>query len=393
MVDLIAHEKCTGCSACYNICPQNAIEMKKDAGGFLYPQIDSAKCISCNLCNTVCPVRKDSISSGLSDLYICQSTDNAILENSASGGVFSEIAKNCIDKEGLVAGALYTDLFKVRHSLCADIDDLEKLKGSKYVQSDLQYIFRDIRECLNRGTKVCFSGTPCQVAGLKSFLRKEYENLLTVDFICHSVGAPRAFSVYLTEKEKKLGKIKKIKFKSKRWGYSFPSLELTYKKNGSMKTVNYTSQEDPYMSLFLSGAISRECCKDCQFRDNHKSDLTLADYYGDTRKFDVLPEKGVCRVYTNTNKGKVALNDVSNNIKTVKPTMGSIIENRDLNVKLAATVPFEDIDNIGEDDFYKKYFKVSLKAKMIGKTRFILYRLGIQNIVKQIVRGHRNKHA
>lgn len=382
-------ESCAGCTACYNICPRNAISLKENMAGFFYPHIDSSKCIHCNQCRKVCPLDvKNNVCE--QTVYMCQSKDNSTLYTVASGGVFFEIAKSIVKEGGVAVGAKFEEDFRISHTICRNIKDLEKLKGSKYVQSELGTIFKEIKTLLENDIKVCFSGTPCQVAGLKMFLGKDYCNLYTIDFLCHSVGAPKAFKVYLSKREQELGKISYVKFKSKKYGYSFPTLELGYVKNGKEKSKNYSSQSDPFMKMFLSGSVSRKSCYNCKFRNNHFSDITLADYYGKIDSLRDFNNNGICRVFCNSEKAVNIIKRQEDNLRIKKVKKEDFFEKMDSKNYYETQIPFEELDVIGESKFYSLYYKVGYKDKIVAKVRFILYRLGIQDFVKQFLRGVRN---
>ena len=392
MVSLINADRCTGCTAFYAICPKTAIVLKKDAAGFTYPHIDEHKCINCGLCNSICPV--NSIQKNKPNgMFMCQSKDDLTISSTASGGVFFEIAKQFVEQKGVVIGAVYDQEFQVNHKICDKLEEIEELKGSKYIQSNIDGTFVTIKHLLDDGRNVCFSGTPCQVAGLKSFLRKDYRNLLTVDFLCHSVGAPNALKLYIKKRKEQLGKITRVIFKSKRFGYSFPTLELRYEKNGKEMRKNYPSQSDPFMYLFLNGSISRECCQHCDFRNNHYSDITLADFYGNIESLKGFKKDGVCRVFCNTEKAITLLNEMKDKIRLVEVKQDDFADTMDSLNHQSCLIPFDELSVLGEDKFFSKYFKVSPVSKTVACLRLALYRIGLQDTVKQIVRGVRKKRA
>ena len=204
MIDIKDKSKCCGCSACVNICPNNAISMDIDDDGFKYPIVDVGKCINCGLCEKACPYNNEYIKKNIYDKSIAYggwNNDDEIRKKSTSGGIFSAISKYILNNNGVVCGAIYNEKFEVVHEIIDNIDDLEKIYGSKYVQSDLKDNFRRIKKYLNDGRLVLFSGTPCQVSGLNSFLVKEYENLYTCDIVCHGVPSPKVFEKYKRELE------------------------------------------------------------------------------------------------------------------------------------------------------------------------------------------------
>jgi coenzyme F420-reducing hydrogenase beta subunit len=316
-----------------------------------------------------------------------QSKNDANLSQSASGGVCTEAFMRTIGKNmDVIVGAAYDDDFNVVHTECITCEQVKRLSGSKYVQSDTAGIYVKIEQALKQGKNVCFSGTPCQVAGLHSFLGKNYANLVTIDFLCHSVPSPRAWKVYLKNQEKKLGKIVNVRFKSKKYGYSFPTLELTVEKNGRKKSYYFTSQADGFMSAFLHGSISRESCKNCQFRDCHCSDLTVADYYRFSEiSSEFKSDAGISRVIAWTDEG-VAFVDLLKEYFVWKDVACDKIFLKD---------DFHDVKAPGvikEQEFSDAYIlqhclKVSAKQKLISVMRIILHKMGLQEFIKKVIKG------
>ena len=192
---------CVGCESCKNVCPKNAITMVIDSEGFKYPHIDDTLCIGCKLCETVCPVvvKQKNDNSYVPQYYAAKNLDEKERLASSSGGVFSLLARKVLNDEGIVFGALFSDKLDVSHRAITDSSEIWKLQGSKYIQSSIDDSYKDAQMWLKKGRKVLFSGTPCQIAGLKAFLREDYENLITVDIICHGVPSPGVFKKYFTE--------------------------------------------------------------------------------------------------------------------------------------------------------------------------------------------------
>lgn len=211
---MVERKKCCGCSACYNICPQDCITMEEDNLGFLYPTINKNNCVNCNLCENVCPpLHKKKDEKYIPSAWGGYVSDKNLRLASSSGGLFSLFAKQIINEDGIIFGAALTDdCRKVKHIMVNNIQDLAKLRGSKYVQSEIGNTYKIAQKELQAGRKVVFSGTPCQIEGLNLFLKKEYKNLLTIEIICHGTPAPRLFEKYIDFMEKKLGDIIKHVF-------------------------------------------------------------------------------------------------------------------------------------------------------------------------------------
>lgn len=302
---------CTGCSACYAICPIQCIEMKFDEEGFLYP-IASEQCIHCNKCKTVCPQQNPKHAEIIEQkAFAACSKDREIWRRSSSGGAFSEICYSFGDSSTLFCGAAWND-FSVQH-IGVGIDDLGLLCKSKYVASDLGNTFNQIKKHLSEGEKVVFCGTPCQVAGLKSFLGKDYEKLLLIDLICHGVGSPAVFQSCMSLLEKQLNdKVLSYDFRAKRKivETDYIAKVVTEKCPDGVYLVN-----DPYIQLFLQQQCLRPSCgENCQYRDEHRQgDITIADFKGLAYVFPQLAGSKVnySSIITNTPKGETTVLDLS----------------------------------------------------------------------------------
>ncbi|MCD7835994.1 MAG: 4Fe-4S binding protein, partial [Lachnospiraceae bacterium] len=224
----LKNEKCTGCEACTNICEYDAIQMHRNKEGFLYPIIDYEKCIKCNKCQSVCPLNKNIKGSSDSDIevYAMKSKNKELRIHSTSGGAFSELAQIILNDGGSVAGAVYKQDWSVKHKLIGDINQLELLRRSKYQQSEIGLLYREIETKLNNNFKVLFCGAPCQAAGLKCYLNKDYDNLYICDFICRGVPSPGLFQAYL-------------KYLKEIYGSEITSVWMKNKRNGwhSLTTV------------------------------------------------------------------------------------------------------------------------------------------------------------
>ena len=232
MINIIDKKKCCGCTACENACPQKCIKMIEDREGFLYPQVDTQRCIDCHLCEKVCPVLNPvNLPQGELKTYVVRDKRKDILKNSTSGGVFTSIMEYVLQQHGVVYGVIMDDDRVVKHIRIDDIDDpkLRMIPGSKYVKSEIRGIFRQVKTDLDASRPVCFSGTPCQVAGLKAFLRKDFENLITVDVVCRGNPSPLFWKRYVAYQEKRYGsRITEAKFRSKTYGYHSGSMRLTF---------------------------------------------------------------------------------------------------------------------------------------------------------------------
>lgn len=197
MIQIKDKSKCCGCMACVQKCPKQCITMKEDEEGFLYPHVDESLCVSCNLCEKVCPVINQTANNEPIKVYAATNNNKEILKQSSSGGIFSLIAEKILDENGVVFGAAFNDKWEVCHTYIEKKEDLCKLRGSKYVQSWVGSTYKDAESFLKQNRKVLYSGTPCQIAGLKKYLRKDYEHLICVDIICHGSPSPGIWKSYL----------------------------------------------------------------------------------------------------------------------------------------------------------------------------------------------------
>ena len=316
MPTLATKEYCTGCTACFSACPKGCIAMTADDNGFLHPMIDEEKCVRCGLCEKSCPILNPLIIAGNEpDAYAAYSKDEPMRLDSSSGGVFTEIARVVLWRCGAVFGVAYNEHFDVVHICVENEDDLAKLRGAKYAQSDLRGIFAQIKQKLEAGQPVLFSGTPCQVGGLKAYLEKDYENLVAVDFVCHSVPSPMAWRAYVKYRvdQDNQGKLPgAINLRSKKTGwtnYQY-SNEFRY-ADGHIHSSK--SSDSLYMKLFVENYINRESCASCQFKGyNRVSDLTIGDFWG---IWEVCPEmddnKGTSAILVQSQRGAEMLQSIA----------------------------------------------------------------------------------
>lgn len=304
--EVIEKNKCFGCGACFNICPVNAIEMKENEKGFLTPVIDKERCINCSLCDTVCPyLNRKSLENKEHEIY-AMTAGEEVRNYSSSGGAFSVIAEYIIENGGVVCGAAYSENYdSVKHIIISDKKDLYRLRGSKYVQSETGNVYKKIKELLQNGKRVFFTGCPCQVDGLKNYLKEKAEssNLFTMDIICHGVPSPKAYRKYLVQIAN--GKnIKKVDFREKSfWGWG-TATSVVFDDDSVYRNDCY---KDEYWKAFLNALSTREVCSECLYANPYyrNSDITVGDFWGIN---ELSPEidykKGVSLLMINSEKGK-----------------------------------------------------------------------------------------
>ena len=219
MITIFDKTNCCGCGACSNICPKSCITMQADEEGFLYPKINKKTCINCGLCEKICPILNKPKTYQILQCYAAKHKNSKIKLKSSSGGIFTALAENILKEGGVVFGAAFDKDWNVRHTFCKNLNDLDKLRRSKYVQSDIGLTYRQTKDFLDKECKVLFTGTPCQIAALRNFLGKEYENLLTAELFCHGVPSPTVWQKFLEENTQK-NRIKAIDFRHKRLGWN-----------------------------------------------------------------------------------------------------------------------------------------------------------------------------
>ena len=310
MIQIKKLKDCCGCTACKNICPTKCIEMIRDDEGFYYPHIDSTRCINCSLCEKVCPIINSSKKGdNILKSYAGYITNEEIRLKSSSGGIFSSLAEYVLSNYGVVYGAAFNKDFLVEHIRIDNIADLDKLRGSKYVQSQKKDIFIKVRDDLKNNVLVLFSGTACEISGLKAFLQKDYINLITVDVLCHGVPSEKVWELYLNEYT---DEIKYINFRDKTDGWK--AFDMKVLLNNKLIIINH--DKDKFMRFFLSNICLRPSCYDCKFKNlNRDSDITIGDAWGIENYLPNLDDdKGTSVIIVHSSKGELLLENIQNNL-------------------------------------------------------------------------------
>lgn len=277
------YEKCTACGACVQRCPENCIELKSDDNGFLYPIVDTTECVDCGLCDKVCPIGKHSNEAKTPMSYACANREDSMLIQATSGGIFGAIAIYVLDNGGVVYGCAYTDRLKATHVRIDNAEALSTLFGSKYVQSNTRNTYKECEEDLKAGKQVLYSGTPCQIAGLKNYLQKDYTNLLTVDLVCHGVASQAYFDKYIELLEKEQGAVcTDYNFRSKKnAGWSAAGIASFKADSGKEFEKKQYYFSNYYYNYYLGCSIYRESCYSCEYANlNRVGDFTLGDFWG-----------------------------------------------------------------------------------------------------------------
>ena len=316
MINITNNANCCGCGACSQACPVGCIQMKSDREGFLYPHLDMKKCVNCHLCEKVCPIiTKKNVSNKVQSSYAAFSKDEDLLKVSSSGAIFSELSIYVFNNGGVVFGAAFDENMMVKHICIDKKEDLNLLQGSKYLQSNMGEAFKSAKKLLDKGQLVLFTGTACQISGLKSFLAKEYDNLLTVDVLCHGVPSPLLWKKYLTEMRRKNSnkKVVSVLFRDKTSGWNNYSHTVVF-ENGYRYSENHNS--NLFMKLFLSNICLRPACHNCRFKElERQSDITIGDCWGIEKTLpEMNNENGVSVILTHTNKGDETLKMISDRV-------------------------------------------------------------------------------
>lgn len=350
MIEITNKEDCCGCSACEQVCPVKCIEMRPDSEGFIYPFVEISRCIDCHRCERICPTLNAFSPRNPKSAYAAINLDEEVRQQSSSGGIFSLLANEVLKEGGVIFGARFDDEWQIELGYAESKDGISTFRGSKYVQANPRKVFIEARNFLKQGRKVLFSGTPCQIAGLKHFLNKDYENLTTVDFICHGVPSPGVWKKYLLEARatskrksafrrflekvpfcyslKNMPTIKGISFREKSAGWKKFRFVLSLAESlddGKKSSVSSSCilkefhYDNPFMRAFLSNLILRPSCYECHTKcGKSHSDATIADFWGvEAMHLDMDDDKGTSLVMVNTDKGRDVLNDIKYMLRTV----------------------------------------------------------------------------
>ena len=333
--NVIDKDLCSGCSVCLNICPTKAILFEHNSEGFLYPRIDNNKCINCGLCRTKCPVLNPSYPNHKKPSCYAVMAPDEIRKSSTSGGVFALLADDFLKNNDYVAGAVWQENMSVKHILSNEIDVVNKMKGSKYLQSNISDCLPLLKKILDTGKRVLFSGTPCQIAGVKAYLGTDYENLYCIDIICHGVPSPAVFQKYLKEeilkKENDVWLNTNFRDKINGWGQVLTTTTTTTTTT-TKGIITKEANKDLFMRAFLNDLCLRKSCSDCKFNKiPRQGDLTIGDFWAIKKYKKCLDDKkGTSIVLSNNTKGDYLLN--------ILKQMSKITQKTPLNVGLKSNL-------------------------------------------------------
>lgn len=392
MINVIDKVQCCGCNACGDVCPMGAITFKTDIEGFWYPQVSKEICIDCHLCEKVCPIlniqelKKNDYPQPLQTLAAINK-NMRVRWNSTSGGAYTALAQTMLEKGGYVSGAIYDDDFSGVHNYVSkNPEDLERLRSSKYLQSKAVGLFTEIKRLVNNNEKVLACGTPCQMAALRSFLRKDYENLIIVDFICRGVNSPKVYRSYLNSLEKKFGsKVQNIKAKNKELGWRNLTRKVTF-ENG--KSYYGVFMDDDFRRGYHTNVFCRPSCYKCKFKGFPRiADITLGDYWGIEKVDKNLDFNiGTSMILLNTLRGQQYFEECNDKLEFKVTEFNSILKG---NPALIRSIPpatidrksmFEVLDSSDFTTVVKKFFPNESKKQTLKKRlKYILKRIRYLN--------------
>ena len=395
MIKIIDKAKCCGCTSCASACPQMAISMLPDEEGFMYPKISTTLCVDCGLCETVCPILNGYHKELVKKAYVVRAKEESILKDSTSGGAFTILVQEILQNNGVVFGVAFDEKFKVKHSwIDGQLEELGGFRGSKYVQSSIGETFNKVKEFLDCRKQVLFSGTPCQIAGLNNYLRKEYENLLTVEVVCHGVTSPKLWDKYL-EYQTAIYKSdpKKIKFRNKTYGYHSGTMEIVF-ENGL--TYHGSARVDLMLKSFFSEIASRPSCYFCVMRGRERAaDISIFDAWHAGKLSEEIKDddKGYTNLLINSKKGRHFMEKVMS--KCIIHEISADLAIR-LDGSMICQQPhmherrfefYREVNTSGIKSAIEKYIPISKRDVAIEHFKRALYKTGLLNAMKIIVKG------
>ena len=382
---------CCGCWACENICPKHCVVMKEDNEGFRYPEVDVEVCIECGLCEAVCPILHKPIKEHEETIgYVIQHKDNNIRRDSTSGGFFSAISDYVLNQNGYVFGAIYNKKMEVVHYGTNKKEEIQLFSGSKYVQSKIGHTYQEAKKLLQTGCLVCFSGTPCQIAGLKNYLKKDYANLITVDLVCRGNPSPLLFRKYLEYQQIKYkNKVTGVKFRDKYYGYNYSTMTLDFEDERIQ--YHYGMEADLMLKFFFKGLCSKPACHQCVFKSIERvSDFTIFDCWNAKFYNKIMDKAGATHVFIHSQKGFDYFEYLKSYFVYQKSNVQKVVE-QDGCMMLQSAIPstrradfFRDLNNLPFDRLQAKYFPLTLMRKIIIKMKPFFYHIGIFSIYMKL---------
>lgn len=391
MIQIQKKHTCCGCQACAQVCPKGCITMKADEEGFLYPVVDETVCVRCGLCEKVCPVLHNTESGqGNPKAYAAYNLNEEVRLASSSGGIFTLLAEYVLEQNGIIYGTAM-ESFRVKHIRVSEPEGLALLRGSKYVQSDIGQTYVQARADLEAGKTVLFTGTPCQIEGLKAFLRKDYENLITMDIICHGVPSPMVWDKYVALREDTAGAAAaKVFFRHKKFGWKLFSVFFTFSDNSEYVQNLY---QDSFMKAFLNDLCLRPSCYQCNFKKlNRVSDITVADFWGiETVCPEMDDDKGTSLVLVHSEQGEALVDTLRGKLCYKEVNLEAALQGNPAMVNSAKKPETRDVfmRDLRQEPFdavVQKYVKRRRGVTVKSVLKSILRRLGLLDMVKKLLK-------
>lgn len=387
MISIKDKSSCCGCQACGDICPKKAISFKTDEEGFWYPEVDKSICVNCGLCDKACPILNidSAYCYGQHEpvVYGGYHKNLAIRFDSTSGGAFSALANAMYKQGGYVAGAIQNEDLSVTNFISNKKRDLSRLRSSKYVQSSAAGLYAEIKRLLTAGEKVLACGSPCQMGALRTFLAKDYENLIVVDFICRATNSPMAYKKYMEYLETKYGsKVVSVKAKNKDHGWRSLARKVMF-ENGE---VYYgESHDDHYRRGYHFNYYERPSCYDCKFKGFPRcADISLGDFWGIEKIDPSLDHNlGTSCIFVNTDKGRLFFEKAKDKLEIKSFSIDQVLAGNREPLMTSVVYPacdrkalFADMHEMSFDDLANKYFPL----------RKVEYRRNIKTILRSLIR-------
>lgn len=376
-------DRCCGCSACAAACAKQCISMKADHEGFLYPEINHALCVQCGKCRKVCPVINQKSPHTEPDCYVAYSKEDSVRKQSSSGGMFTELARLTLEGDGIVFGAALDQNMKVHHQSAVSPEEIRPLQGSKYVQSDMEDTYLQVKEAIATGRPVYFSGTPCQVAGLYTFLGSRPSNLTTQDIICHGVPSPLVWEKYVNTYQQ----VEAAEFRNKKYGWHYFSMHIRTPRKNYYKRLD----EDFYLKLFLDNTILRPICYDCPIKSSgSQADITLADCWSMERITDKVTDtdKGLSLVVANTESGNRWIEKLDSSkkatiiaVESQKALASQSALRESVNSNPKRSEFFERMNREAFPDLMKNWYSTSLMGRL--KTKYVFIKTKVRFLLKK----------
>ena len=393
MIEITDKKECVGCTACQSICPKHCIRMEYDSEGYKYPVAEKSVCINCGLCEKVCPcLNVQTFDEFKTRAFAVQTKDRPVRLQSASGGAFSVLAEKVLQDGGVVYGGAFDKAFNVVHVRVETVRDLERLRGSKYVQSEMEGIFPMVKADLESGRKVLFSGTPCQLAGLQRYLHGKTDNLLRVDLVCHGIPSPRFWSYIVCKLSERYGRLQYCAFRNKHFGYAGSTMAMQF-ADGKMRYMGRDIQL--YKKLFFDDINTRPSCFACHFKTiKRNTDFTIYDCWHvneiDRRMDD---DCGTTWLLVQSERGMHFFNGIADKFRYAEAPVDKAIKLDGL-LATTCTTPnvrrsefFNECWSMELDALVAKYFPLTLKKRMVMLVKPILGKMGLIKVLKRLGNG------